>query len=56
MFVMNNYLGTLTLSGNTTVNNNTATRGGGIYNVSGTLNNCNAGGNVFGNTPNDIVG
>ena len=49
--------GTLTLNGNSTVTGNTASDdGGGVYNSCGTLNGAVAGtgGNVFGNTPDDI--
>jgi len=50
--------GTTTLNGSSTVTGNTASDdGGGIYNSCGTLNGAvpGTGGNVFGNTPDDIV-
>jgi predicted outer membrane repeat protein len=51
------YGGSVTLNGSSTISNNTAANGGGIFNSSGlgTLNNCVAGVNVYNNTPNDIA-
>ena len=46
---------TVTMTGSSTITSNTALHGGGILNnPSGVLNNCVAGVNVTGNTPDDI--
>ena len=49
--------GSMTLNGSSISYNTSAagSHGGGIYSVSGTLNNAGAGGNVHNNTPEDII-
>ena len=47
---------TVIMNGSSTITGNAALHGGGIFdNPGGLLVNCNAGANVFGNTPDDIA-